>query len=299
MELARLKTFLTVVSAGTLSAAAKELKASQPNIGRQMTALSKEIGIELFIRHSRGLELTQQGKEFWQLCQNIVGQLEQGTAVIREHKSEASGTLRFITGIGTIDSIMNNLLRFHKKYPDLHIHFEPISNVLKCQQFQTGDIDAGLIPIFFNDASLIQHHLFDMLLKPYASPQYLSDKSRPNKLNDLKKHKLITYTGDNQDLFNMHLIDANTGSYFSSPIYTVSNGLFMRNALINGLGIGCYGYDYDLISKGLLVDVFPSIDDNRIPYYFTYHRRLEGSPKIKAFHEFLQDMVMVWQRTEG
>ncbi len=296
MELTHLKSFLTVARKGNLSAAARELNATQPNLGRQMTALSKEVGMELFIRHSRGLELTEQGREFLELCQNIVGQLEQGTTLIKEKNSEAKGLLKFITGSGTLERVLENTPAFTEKFPQLNIQFNSIVNVLQCQQFQTGDVDVGLIPLTFNDPELIQHHLFDMLLRVYASPIYLKLHSIPKTPKGLEGHKLIIYSGDNQEVFNKNVIDGETKNFYTPPFFTVNSGLSMRAALVNGLGVGCYAYDQNLIEKNRLVDIFPDMPDQKIPYYYTYHKRLEGSPKIQAFHEFLKDVVKVWQR---
>lgn len=298
MELTHLKTFLTVARKGNLSAAAIELHATQPNLGRQMTALSKEVGMELFIRHSRGVELTEQGKEFLELCQNIVGQLEQGTTLIREKNSETKGLLKFITGSGTLERVLENIPAFTEKFPQLNIQFNSIVNVLQCQQFQTGDVDVGLIPLTFNDPDLIQHHLFDMLLRVYASPTYLNSHSIPKTLKALKGHKIVVYSGDNQEVFNKNIIDGETKKYYTPPFFIVNSGLSMRTALVNGLGVGCYAYDQNLIEKKRLIDVFPDMPDQKIPYYYTYHKRLEGSPKIEAFHDFLKEVVKVWQRPD-
>ena len=69
----------------------------------------------------------------------------------------------------------------------------------------------------------------------------------------------------------------------------------MRTALINGAGIGCYAYKRDIMEKGLLIDVFPDLPDYIVPYYFTYHKRLEGTPKIEVFYEFLKEITKVWE----
>jgi len=298
MELTHLKAFLTVADKGNLSAAAKELNTTQPNLGRQMTALSKEIGIELFTRHSRGVELTAHGNEFLELCQDIVGQLEQGTTLIKEKDSEPKGILKFVTGSGTLARVLENLADFSQTYPQLQIQFNSIVNVLQCQHFQTGDVDVGLVPITFNNPDLVQHHLFNMVLRVYASPRYLKFHSFPKTLKDLSDHKLIIYTGDNQDLFNRNVMDNETNTYYAAPFFTVNSGLSMRSALIGGIGIGCYAFDKELLENNALVDVFPDIPDQNIPYYYTFHRRLEGSPKIRVFHEFLKEIVKVWESPE-
>jgi DNA-binding transcriptional LysR family regulator len=70
----------------------------------------------------------------------------------------------------------------------------------------------------------------------------------------------------------------------------VNNGVALRKALVNGLGIGSFWYDQDILNKGLLVDVFPDMPSRKIPYYYTYHHRLKDSVKVKAFHEFLKEI---------
>ena len=67
LNLDRLKAFTVVARIGNLSGAAKELGTTQPNLGRQMTALESETRLPLFSRHSRGLYLTKQGEDFLEL----------------------------------------------------------------------------------------------------------------------------------------------------------------------------------------------------------------------------------------
>ncbi len=55
-NLDRLRSFIVVARTGNLSAAAKELGTTQPNLGRQMTALEKEVRLTLFSRHSRATQ---------------------------------------------------------------------------------------------------------------------------------------------------------------------------------------------------------------------------------------------------
>jgi len=298
MELTHLKTFLTVARKGNLSAAARELHATQPNLGRQMTALSKEVGMELFIRHSRGVELTKQGQKFLELCLQIVGQLEQGTTRIREMESDPEGTLKFLTGTGSLMCILELLPSFTQKYPKLRISFPETVNILtvNVHELQIGDIDAVLVPFSFSDPDLVQCPLFEMSLRIYGAPQYLQSHGVPKTLHELQKHKVLVYTGHNKNIHNKPIIDPDTQGFYVPPFYTVNSGLSMRTALISSLGIGCYGYDQDLIETNRLVDIFPDMPDQKIPYYYTYHKRLEGSPKIQAFHEFLKDVVKVWQR---
>jgi DNA-binding transcriptional LysR family regulator len=295
-NLDRLRTFIVVARTGNLSAAARELDATQPNVGRQMAALEKEIGLTLFVRHSRGLGLTKQGEEFLALCHDIFGRLVQGRDIIREKDSKPQGILRVVTGIGTTETIIENIHTFSKKNPSIQFHFSSTTDVF-C--FHIGDADVGIIPTSFSDPDLIQHHLFDMILRIYASPSYFQEQPMPDSLEDLENHRLIAYVGENDkpdQSVNIHLLNSPSKEDLDKNFVEVNNIIAMRAALIGGLGIGPYFYSREIDKNATLIDVFQDMPDQRIPYYYTYHKRLESSPKVHAFHEFLKELVKVWER---
>ena len=294
-NLDRLRAFVIVARTGNLSAAAKELCTTQPNLGRQMTALEKEVGLTLFVRHSRGLSLTKQGEEFLALCKNIVGQIAQGIDVIREKDFEPEGSLKIGTGIGTSDTILENISEFIQKFPKIYFSF---ISTIDIYHFQIGDADVGIIPTVYSDPDIIQHVLYESALRIYAAPSYIETHSKPKDLSDLKHHKLISYVGNDEmsdKEINIHLQDINLHIH---PLIKVNNGLALRRALLSGLGISIYEYDRRLIESNLLVDIFPDMPDKKIPYYYTYHKRLESSPKIQAFHDFMKEVVKVWERSK-
>ncbi len=295
-NLNHLRSFLVVARKGNLSAAAKELKTTQPNLGRQMTALSKEVGMALFDRHSRGVALTEQGQEYFDLCERIVGQLEQNTSLIREKGSEVQGTLKIVVGIGVGQVILDHLPLLSRKFPKLCFKISSMTDIF---QFKIGDADVGIIPALSSDPNLVQHHLYDMDISVYASPSYLEARGVPKTFEDLYHHNIIFFSGDTPQIthsLNLHL----TGDPAKDSKYTnfmdVNNGLALRKALLNGLGIGTFCYDADLLDQKLLVDVFPDMPSRKIPYYYTYHRHLEGSPKVHAFHDFMKEIMKVWER---
>ncbi|MCD7437281.1 LysR family transcriptional regulator [Streptomyces lincolnensis] len=79
-DMRHLRYFLTVVRAGTVSGAAQELRISQPSLSQQIKRLERRIGAPLFIRSSRGVELTTGGRAFLQEIQGIPGQLRSAIA---------------------------------------------------------------------------------------------------------------------------------------------------------------------------------------------------------------------------
>ncbi|QTE01857.1 LysR family transcriptional regulator [Streptomyces cyanogenus] len=79
-DMRHLRYFLTVVRAGTVSAAAQQLRISQPSLSQQIRRLEQRVGAPLFIRSSRGVELTSGGRAFLREIQGIPGQLRSAIA---------------------------------------------------------------------------------------------------------------------------------------------------------------------------------------------------------------------------
>ncbi|MFJ7149055.1 LysR family transcriptional regulator [Streptomyces sp. NPDC100445] len=79
-DMRHLRYFLTVVRAGTVSAAAQELRISQPSLSQQIRRLEQRVGTALFTRSSRGVELTAGGRAFLREIQGIPGQLRSAIA---------------------------------------------------------------------------------------------------------------------------------------------------------------------------------------------------------------------------
>ncbi|MET9426923.1 MULTISPECIES: LysR family transcriptional regulator [unclassified Streptomyces] len=79
-DMRHLRYFLAVVRAGTVSAAAQELRISQPSLSQQIRRLEQRVGAALFIRSSRGVELTAGGRAFLREIQGIPGQLRSAIA---------------------------------------------------------------------------------------------------------------------------------------------------------------------------------------------------------------------------
>lgn len=292
-NLNHLRSFIIVARTGNLSAAAKELGTTQPNLGRQMTALEKEVNLILFVRHSRGLALTKQGQDFLSLCQEVVGRLAQGTDVIREKDSEPEGMFKFTSGIGLLETILENIALFSDKYPKISFSFSSIINIY---QLQIGDADAsvGLYSQSSADSNFIARHLYDTSMRVYASPEYLEKNSRPKTFADLKHHKVLVFGGNEFEIMNQQIMK-HTAPVVITPFIEVFTGPGMRTLLLSGAGIGCYSYHKDLVEKGLLIDVFPDLPNSIVSYYYSYHKRLEGSPKIKAFYDFLKEITKIWE----
>src|SRR5216684_4994741 len=101
MELRHLRYFVAVAEEGNLTLAAKRrLNTAQPSLSRQIRELEVEVGAELMIRSTRGIELTAAGRVFLDHARLALAQVEAAASAARRaaHPAKPSFALGFLTG---------------------------------------------------------------------------------------------------------------------------------------------------------------------------------------------------------
>ena len=90
----QLRSFLAVVRTGSVTAAAEELVVSQPSVSAAVSALSRELGVELTERVGRNIRPTPAGEVFAAYARDVIGLLDQGARAAREAAQQAAAELR-------------------------------------------------------------------------------------------------------------------------------------------------------------------------------------------------------------
>jgi len=94
MELRTLEYFVAVVEAGSVSAAAEEIRITQPAISRQVRQLERELGIDLFVRSGGRLRLSAAGREFLPHAREVLRSADGARSAARSY---AAGRLERLT----------------------------------------------------------------------------------------------------------------------------------------------------------------------------------------------------------
>lgn len=120
MDIKQLKYFVTIVQEGNISQAAKKLFMSQPPLTKQMNNLEEEVGSKLFIRGSRQIALTEEGKLLYARAQKILELTDIAIGELADIKQGAKGTLR----LGLVSSVSEYFIDewlsgFSKAFPDV------------------------------------------------------------------------------------------------------------------------------------------------------------------------------------
>jgi LysR family transcriptional regulator, nitrogen assimilation regulatory protein len=97
MEIESLRYFVRVAELGSVSRAAESLNAAQPRLSRHIRQIETALGVSLFVRHGRGVELTERGKLFFEHAKGILHQWSHARAVTVDATATLSG--RFVLGL--------------------------------------------------------------------------------------------------------------------------------------------------------------------------------------------------------
>lgn len=153
MEIKHLKSFLTIVEEGQITSAAKRLNIAQPPLSQQMKLLEDELGVRLFERGPRHIELTDAGKLLKERAEQI---LQLSASTVNEIKDLRSG-LKGTLSIGTVSSsgalFMNhNFSSFVKDFPAVKFEIHEGNTFKILELLDKGIIEIGIVRTPFNMA---------------------------------------------------------------------------------------------------------------------------------------------------
>ncbi len=161
MELRHLRYFVAVGEEGNLTRAAERLFIAQPPLTRAMQQLEEEIGVELFIRKPRGLELTSGGEYFLGQARQV---LDKVSAVVEDTRRIAQHR-KTIFSIGFVPSVFYGqlplMVRRLRQNKNLEIVLHELKTREQVEALKAGKIDIGFGRLRIDDPDVEQENLFD------------------------------------------------------------------------------------------------------------------------------------------
>lgn len=106
MELRVVGYFLNVVDHGSVTSAAAHARVAQPSVSRQLRALERELGVELFVRGHGPLRLTAAGERFTPIARDLVGRARRAREVMRSHADGLPFLPRLVCPAATLDHVI-------------------------------------------------------------------------------------------------------------------------------------------------------------------------------------------------
>ncbi len=286
-SIADLEIFARVVTAGSMSAAGRELDLSPAVVSKRISHLETRLGTRLFHRTTRQLQLTETGRGFYERVVHILATVQEAEAFVSSGHERAGGTLKVTapTGFSRMH-IAPYLGKFLKQYPDLSI--EIIATDLILDIVREG-IDVAIRLSELDDLSLVAKKLAPCRRLFCATPEYLKEYGSPKTLAELSMHKILV---ENNTAWRIQGPDGVTSLKLSGEIKT-NSGDIVHQALLAGCGIslcGTWQVREELLSKKL-VHILPNYREAPgVAVYAVYPDKQYVPARLRVFVDFLASL---------
>ena len=234
-RLEAMKLFVSVAEQGSFTAAASKLGVARSVVTRQIAALEQHLGIKLMTRSTRRLSLTSAGSAYLEKCRVILDLVQEAEDGVVEERVAPSGPLRVSLPVSYgLRCLVPLLLEFSRTYPDVMLAMN--FNDRQLDLIEEG-IDLSIRVTRRLNQDDIVRRLGSIRLLTVASPDYLTDRGRPEHPDDLQQHVCFGYSSQMDSppwYFNVdgHLQPVQV----PSSLYA-NNGDALAAAAVQGMGI--------------------------------------------------------------
>ena len=283
-----LRCMLEVARAGSFMAARERLNTSQPTVSRRIDALERQLGAKLFIRTSRGVDLTEVGRRVLATAEKIEG-LVRTASIEATGQSRLSGVIRFMVTDGIGGYWLPLMLeRFHAENPHITV------DVNVCDDRTVPDLsrrEADITVVYREptDPDVCVLAADEAVGAPMASLAYAERHGLPSTFEELLDHPFCAH--------NMHFMA--TGPWaplakvlqkHQKVVYRSSSSLAVCQAVRRGLGvtvmpIGVMDREPDAVFfdiEGFRV---------RVPFWLVCHRDVKDIPSVRAMVDYIKQAL--------
>lgn len=284
LELYRI--FYVVAKNKHMTKASKELCISQPAISQSIKKLEDQLGGILFIRSNKGMELTEEGKMFYEYVKGSLELIKTAENNFTHFKDLSQGEIK--VGISTSLTkviLLDSLKKFHEDYPNIKINIknELTKNLLS--DLQNGKLDF----VIFNESNIKESNVKLNELKKLKQSfiynnKYYNFSNKIYSLNELNSLPLILQNKESNSRQYLDSFMAQNNVFLKPYLEVVSQELLIEFTNV-GLGVGFSITDLALRNNSELRELMV---DKNIPDVTVYIATNKSSNLPFASSKFLE-----------
>lgn len=291
-QLNSIAIFCKAAELGSFTSAAEAMGVTPAAVSRSIGRLEERLNVKLFARTTRLIKLTDDGRAYFEQCEQALAQLQEAERMVTGNQSSPSGRLRVSvpTTYGH-HRILPMLPKFMKKFPLIDLDVS-ISN--RNIDFVEEGFDVAIHMGALDDSRLIAHKLEDAALCTFASPTYLKRAPKLRTLADLHAHDCIQF------------IMPSSGrpiawSFFEDKGETdlvVKSRIHIQDDVLGGVTLAKAGggvfQSYRFIvarelASGELVEVLNTHAGRARPFNILYPQNRHPSLRVRVFVDFVRE----------
>lgn len=281
-----MRLFLCIVASGSMAAGGREVGLSPASVTSRLKALEQRFEAPLFIRSTRSLQLTAEGKLFYDTARRVLDDVSDLEMSIGLNSKNVSGRLRVAAPVDLGCQHVRPLIdEFIVEKPSVRVDL-----ILSDHHF---DLVAQSIDVAFRygaitNSDFIRHPLGGSQKVICASPSYLEAHGRPLHPRDLRHHNCMIHLRRNEPLDDWAFkIEGHVEKIRVSGDRASNHGRLLRRWALAGLGV-MYGSIWDVeedLDAGRLQQVLEAFraDDDGLSLVFPFSHR--KSTRVRAFIE--------------
>ncbi len=231
-----METFVTVVDAGSFSAAARRLKLGQPAVSKSIAQLEEHLGARLLLRSTRGLAPTDAGQRFYEHARRAIDEADQAEQAARESSDGLSGRLRIGAAVTFARlHILPALKSFLDQHPKLSIDI--VLDDRSIDLLEQG-VDVALRMGTLDDSTMTARRILRGRRLVVGTPRYFADAGVPKTPADLSRHQAIVYSlRGGGESWSFSCNDGTEVAVAVSGRVSVSAAEGMRTAVLGHMGL--------------------------------------------------------------
>jgi len=281
-----IRSFLAVAETGSLSAAARKTSQSQPTLGRHIKAAEAVLGIELFVRVSGGLQLTDAGLSLLEPAREMARASARLATLAAGRDNRLSGTVRITASVVVSHYLLPPVIsRIRREEPDIEIELVP-SDTTENLVFREADIAVRM----FRPAQLdiVTRKIADQPIALYAAHDILREKGQPRDFEELAGFPFVGFDRSDLIVSQIRAMGLQIDRHFFG-VRCDQQAVYWE-LVRAGCGIGAMQTpiaDADPMVQKL--DFQPGLPS--LPIWLAAHEALHKSPRIKRVWSILADQL--------
>lgn len=290
-RLALFETFVRIVEAGSLSAAAIQLGSTQPTISRRLQTLERVYGVRLLQRSTHAMKLTDDGARCYERAKHLLTSVEAFESEMRGAGDEPAGTLRVIVphAFGQ-HQLVKPLAAFLAAHPRMTVEWTLHDRI---PDFSAENVDCAIHVGDVLDPSVIALRIGEVPRIVVAAPALLGKRrpKEPTQLATLPWIALRTFYRDEVTL--SHVDTAEVVRFPIAPRLSTDSLYATRSAAVLGVGVAIASSWIltEELATGALVHLAPAWRAAPLPVYIVYRPAQFYPARLRRFIEVMREAL--------
>ena len=283
----QVRAFLATAEEGSLSAAARALKTTQPTISRQVAALELSLGVTLFERGPRTLLLTDAGRD-------VLAHVRVMAEAASRASIAATGQSQAISGIVSVTAtdlvavryLPEILSRLRETAPGIQVEVLASSQV---QDLTKREADISIRHARPEQPELIGKLVYETSAHFYAAKTLLEREGRPETVEALSRMPFVGFAEFDRVVETLGNFGLSVNK--EAIVTTTESGTMLMELVGVGLGVSILPDDLARLDDRLTL-VCPELGPVPVPTWLVTHRELHTSRRIRLVFDAISDALL-------